>query len=53
MALQQLMGLTRQEGIVMSFADVFLMLTVVFVTFGALAMVMRRPAAIPGGAAGH
>jgi MFS transporter, DHA2 family, multidrug resistance protein len=53
MALRQLMGLTRQQGTVMAFADVFLMLAVLFVLFGALAVVMRRPAAAPGVAAGH
>jgi len=34
----------RQQGIVMGFADVFLMLAVLFVAFGMLAVVMRRPA---------
>jgi DHA2 family multidrug resistance protein len=53
MALRQLMQLTRQQGIVMAFADVFLMLAVLFVAFGALAMAMRRPAAPAGAAAGH
>ena len=53
MALRQLMGLTRQQGTVMAFADVFLMLAVLFVLFGALAVVMRRPAAAPGWLAGH
>jgi DHA2 family multidrug resistance protein len=52
MALRQLMQLTRQQGIVMGFADVFLMFTVVFALFGALALVMRRPAAA-GAAASH
>jgi DHA2 family multidrug resistance protein len=53
MALRQLMGLTRQQGIVMAFADVFLMFAILFVVFGALAVVLRRPAAAPGAAAGH
>jgi len=53
MAIKQLMGLTRQQGIVMAFADVFLMLAVLFVAFAALAIVLRRPAALPGGAGGH
>ena len=34
-------------------ADVFLMLAVVFVAFGALALVMRRPAAAAGAVPGH
>jgi len=53
MALRQLMGLARQQGTVMGFADVFLMLAVLFVLFGALALLMRRPAAPAGAAAGH
>jgi DHA2 family multidrug resistance protein len=53
MALQQMMMLARREGTVMGFADVFLMFTVLFLAFGALALVMRRPAALAGGAGGH
>jgi DHA2 family multidrug resistance protein len=52
MALKQLMALTRQQGVVMGFADVFLMLAVLFAVFGALAVVLRRPAAMAAGAAG-
>jgi hypothetical protein len=44
--------LTRQQGTVMAFADVFLMLAVLFVAFGALAFVMRRPAPVAA-PAGH
>ena len=44
MALKQLNQIVRQQGIVMAFADVFLMLAVLFVAFGMLAIVMRRPA---------
>jgi DHA2 family multidrug resistance protein len=53
MALRQLMGLARQQGTVMAFGDVFLMFAVLFVAFGALAVVMRRPATAPGAPAGH
>jgi DHA2 family multidrug resistance protein len=53
MALRQLMALTRQQGTVMAFADVFLMFAVLFVMFGAMAVVLRRPAAAPGAAGGH
>jgi DHA2 family multidrug resistance protein len=53
MALRQLTRIARQQGTVMAFADVFLMFAVLFVVFGALAMVMRRPAAAGGAAAGH
>ena len=52
MALKQLMQITHRQGQVMAFADVFLMLAVLFVVFGALAVVMRRPPAA-GGAGGH
>ena len=51
MALRQLMQITRLQGVVMGFADVFLMLAVLFVAFAALAVVMRRPAAPAGAAA--
>ncbi len=54
MALRQLMGIARQQGTVMGFADVFLMLAVLFALFGALAVFLRRPAAAAGAApAGH
>ena len=36
-----------------AFGDVFLMFAVLFLVFGALAVVMRRPAAIAGASAGH
>jgi len=53
MAMKQLLLLTRQQGIVMAFADVFLMLSVLFLAFGALAFVMRRPQPAAAAAAGH
>jgi len=53
MALRQLMLVARQQGTVMAFGDVFLMFAVLFLVFGALAVVMRRPAAIAGASAGH
>jgi len=43
MALKQLMQIVRQQGVVMAFADVFLMLSVLFASFGVLAILMRRP----------
>ena len=52
MALRQLLLLTRQQGVVMAFADVFLMMAMLFVAFGVLAILMRRPAPA-GAAAGH
>ena len=53
MALKRLMLLVRQQSIVMGFADVFLMLAVLFVAFGAMAMLMRRPATAGAAAPGH
>jgi DHA2 family multidrug resistance protein len=49
MALKQVMGMARQQATVMSFADVFLILTVLFVGLAALGVIMRRPQ--PAGAA--
>jgi len=52
-ALKEMMGLVRQQAIVMSFADVFLMLTVLFVGLAALGIVMKKPQAAAGGGGGH
>ena len=51
MALKQMMAIVRQQAAVMSFADLFLMLTVLFVVLAATGILMKRPAA-PGAAAG-
>jgi DHA2 family multidrug resistance protein len=51
MALKQLSGIVRLQAQVMSFADVFFILTALFVLLSALGFVMRRPATA-GGAAG-
>ena len=37
----------------MSFADVFLLLTVLFVALAALGFIMKRPAPVAPGAGGH
>jgi DHA2 family multidrug resistance protein len=52
MAIKQMSLIARQQATVMSFADVFLMLTVLFVALAALGIVMKRPAAAAG-AEGH
>ena len=44
MALKQMMAMARQQAAVMSFADVFLMLTVLFLALAALGVIMKRPA---------
>jgi MFS transporter, DHA2 family, multidrug resistance protein len=53
MALRQLMLVTRQQGIVMAFADVFLLVAVLFAAFSLAAIAMRRPAPVPAAAGGH
>jgi DHA2 family multidrug resistance protein len=45
MALKQLMELTHRQSMVMAFADVFFLLTLLFVALAALAIVVKRPAA--------
>jgi DHA2 family multidrug resistance protein len=52
MALKQMMMITRREALVMSFSDVFLMLTVLFAVLAVLGIAMKRPAAVAGGG-GH
>jgi len=52
MALKQMMGLVRQQASVMSFADVFMLLTVMFLGLAAAGIVMKRPAPVAAGASG-
>jgi DHA2 family multidrug resistance protein len=52
MALKELMGMVRRQASVMSFADVFLMLTALFVALAALGVLMKRPDPATA-AAGH
>jgi len=52
MALKQMSLLARREATVMSFSDLFLLLTILFVGLAVLAIVMKRPVA-PAAAAGH
>jgi DHA2 family multidrug resistance protein len=53
MALKQLMGMVRQQAAVMSYADVFLVLTVLFVALAALGAIMKRPSPATAAAGGH
>ena len=53
MALKQLTQYVHQQATVMAFADVFLMLTVVFAVLAVAGLVMKRPAPVGGGAGGH
>ena len=52
MALKQMMAMVRQQASVMSFADLFLILTLLFVALAAFGIVMRRPASAAA-VAGH
>ena len=53
LALKQMMSMARRQAAVMSFADVFLMLTVLFVALAALGIFMKRPEPVAAGAGGH
>ncbi|MGH6665735.1 MAG: DHA2 family efflux MFS transporter permease subunit, partial [Pseudolabrys sp.] len=53
MALKQMMAMVRQQAAVMSFADVFLVLTVLFIALAALGIIMKRPVPVAAGAGGH
>ena len=53
MALKQLNLLTHQQGVVMAFADVFFLLTLLFLGLAALAIVMKQPAAPAQITSGH
>ncbi len=52
MALKQLNGIVHRQGEVMGFADVFLMLTWLFLALALLAVVMKRPSGL-GVSGGH
>jgi DHA2 family multidrug resistance protein len=53
MALKQMMGLVRQQAAVLSYADLFLMLTVLFVILAGTAILMKRPPAAAASGGGH
>jgi DHA2 family multidrug resistance protein len=53
MALKQLTTVTHREGVVMGFADVFFLLTLLFVVLGLLAIMMKKPNQTPSAAGGH
>jgi DHA2 family multidrug resistance protein len=52
-ALKQLARLVRNQANVLSFADVFLVLTLLFATAGIFTLMMHKPSALPAGAGGH
>jgi DHA2 family multidrug resistance protein len=45
--------MARRQALVMSFGDVFWMLTVMFVALAAAGVIMKKPAAARGGGGGH
>jgi DHA2 family multidrug resistance protein len=53
MALKQMFQLVHQEGVVMAFADVFLMLCLLYVAFAGMIVLMRRPDPVAAAAGGH
>ena len=53
MALKQLMMITHRQGVVLAFADVFLMLTVLFAALAFLTLVMAKPSPGPPPADAH
>lgn len=52
-ALVKLSGMVRQQATLMSFIDVFMILTVMFGVLALFAMMMRKPGEVPKDAAGH
>jgi MFS transporter, DHA2 family, multidrug resistance protein len=52
-ALQELFNMVRLQAAVMSYADVFLMLTILFLGVAAFGLFMKRPQAPAGASAGH
>ena len=53
MALKQLFLFTPQQGIVMAFADVFLLLALLFAMFAALVWLLRRPPPVTAELSAH
>jgi DHA2 family multidrug resistance protein len=49
MAIKQLNAIVHRQGVVMAFADVFLLLTLLFAALALLALVMKRPPAAVAG----
>ena len=53
MALKQLNQIVHRQGVVMGIADIFLILTFLFMGLAVLALVMRRPPAATAAGGGH
>ena len=52
-ALMKLSGMVRQQATLMSFIDMFMILTVLFVSLAFFATMMKKPGDVPKDAAGH
>jgi DHA2 family multidrug resistance protein len=52
-AIKQIGGMVQQQAYVLSFIDVFLILTALFAVLSVCAMLMRKPGAAAGGGGGH
>ena len=52
-ATQQLLNMVSQQASVLSFVDVFVLLTVLFGGLGLFALLMNKPAPVGGAAGGH
>ncbi|HWV02260.1 MAG TPA: DHA2 family efflux MFS transporter permease subunit [Devosia sp.] len=52
-ATRQLLNMVTQQAYVMSFADVFMLLTVLFAGLGVFSLLMQKPGQAPAGAGGH
>ncbi|MGO4685653.1 DHA2 family efflux MFS transporter permease subunit [Hyphomicrobium sp. 2TAF46] len=52
-ALKKLAMMVRMQANVLSFADLFLVLTILFATAALFTVLMRKPQEVPGAAAGH
>ena len=52
-ALAEMMAMVRLQAAVMSYADVFLMMTVLFLSLAAFAVLLKRPRAPAGADGGH
>jgi DHA2 family multidrug resistance protein len=52
-AIKQLARLVRTQANVLSFADIFVVLTVLFASAAIFTLMMHKPAPLPAGAGGH
>jgi DHA2 family multidrug resistance protein len=53
MAIKQMTAMAHRQAVVMAFADVFFVLTGLFIGLAVLGLVMKRPPAEPAAGGGH